>query len=236
LIVDAIRRRGDEAAVLSPSTGVDLLTGQGLAGSLNTIDAVVDVTNRSTSDAEEARAFFGTVTRNLLAAEAAGRVAHHVVLSIVGIERIPTNGYYAAKLLQEELALETPIPATIVRSTQFFDFAERVATAALVDDVAKVPPLLLQPVDLGDVATFVAETAAAEPRNGRVEIMGPETQDLVDMARRTFAARGHSIRLIPTWRGPFGVEAAGEVLLPGPDAHIAPTTFDDWLRRISRAL
>ena len=176
------------------------------------------------------------MTRNLLAAEAAGRVAHHVVLSIVGIERIPTNGYYAAKLLQEELALETPIPATIVRSTQFFDFAERVATAALVDDVAKVPPLLLQPVDLGDVATFVAETAAAEPRNGRVEIMGPETQDLVDMARRTFAARGHSIRLIPTWRGRFGVEAAGEVLLPGPDAHIAPTTFDDWLRRISRAL
>jgi len=236
LIVDAIRRRGDEAAVLSPSTGVDLLTGQGLAGSLNGIDAVVDVTNRSTSNADEASAFFGTVTRNLLAAEAAGRVAHHVVLSIVGIERIPTNGYYAAKLLQEELALETPIPATIVRSTQFFDFAGRVATAALVDDVAKVPPLLLQPVDLGDVATFVAETAAAEPRNGRVEIMGPETQDLVDMARRTFAARGHSIRLIPTWRGPFGVEAAGEVLLPGPDAHIAPTTFDDWLRRISRAL
>jgi uncharacterized protein YbjT (DUF2867 family) len=209
--------------------GVDVLTGSGLLASLDGVGVVVDALNRSTADADEARAFFGTATRNLLAAEAVVGVKHHVVLSVVGIDRVPSSGYYAAKLLQEELALAGPTPATIVRSTQFFDFAERIVTQARLGDVAHIPPLLLQPVALADVAEFVAATARAEARHGRVEIAGPETQDVVDMAHRTLAARGEPIRLIPTWRGRYGVEFAGEVLLPGPDAHIAPTTFDEWL-------
>lgn len=228
-IVAAIRRRGDDAVAVSTSTGVDILTGSGLRTALDAADAVVDASNRSTQDADEARAFFGTVTRNLLAAESDAGVRHHVVLSVVGIDRVQGSGYYAGKLLQEELALAGPIPTTIVRSTQFFDFAERVVTQGRGGDVAEIPPLLLQPVAIEDVAEFVAETVVAEPRNRRVEIAGPEAQDLVDMARRTLAARGESIRLVPTWRG--REHLAGEVLLPGPDAHIAPTTFDEWLSR-----
>jgi|SRR5436190_15206781 len=230
-IVAAVRRRGDDAVVVSQSTGADVLTGRGLAAALDGVDTVVDATNRSTPDADEARVFFGTATRNLLVAEMEAEIRHHVVLSIVGIDRVQGNGYYSGKLLQEQLALDGSTPATIVRSTQFFDFAERVVTQALVDGAAEVPPLLLQPVDLSDVAAFVAETAGGQPRNGRVEITGPETLDLVDMARRTFAARGESVRLVPTWRGRYGVDMAGEVLLPGRDAHIAQTTFDEWLAR-----
>jgi uncharacterized protein YbjT (DUF2867 family) len=229
-IVDAIGRRGDDAVAVSQSTGVDVLTGRGLRAALEGVDAVVDATNRSTPNADEARGFFGTATRNLLAAEVEAGVGHHVVLSVVGIDRMPGHGYYAGKRLQEDLALKGPIPTTIVRSTQFFDFAERVAAQAGGEDGVPVPPLLLQPVAVGDMAEFIAETAVGEPRHGRVEIAGPETQDLVDMARRTFAARGQSVRLVPTWRGRYGVEMAGEVLLPGPDAHIARTTFDEWLR------
>jgi uncharacterized protein YbjT (DUF2867 family) len=228
-IVASLRRRGHEALVIARATGVDLLTGEGLRAALDGADAVVDASNRSTQDADEARAFFGTATRNVVAAESDAGVRHHVVLSIVGIDRVQGSGYYVGKLLQEEIALAGPIPTTIVRSTQFFDFAERVVTQARVGDVAELAPLLLQPVALEDVAAFVAQAVAAEPRNGRVEIAGPETQDLVDMARRTFAARGERIRLTPTWRG--REHLAGEVLLPGPDAQIAPTTFDEWLSR-----
>jgi uncharacterized protein YbjT (DUF2867 family) len=228
-IVDAVQRRGDDAIVVAASTGADVLTGRGLVAALRGADAVVDATNRSTTDFEEARAFFGTATRNLLAAEAETDVSHHVVLSIVGLDRINGDGYYAAKLLQEERALESRIRATIVRSTQFFDFAERVATSSLVDGVARVPPLLLQPVAVRDMAEFVSGVAAGGARNARVEVAGPETQDLVDMARRTFAARGEPIRLVPTWRGRFGLDMAGEVFLPGANAHIGATTFDDWL-------
>ncbi|HLM21218.1 MAG TPA: NAD(P)H-binding protein [Propionibacteriaceae bacterium] len=227
--VKALRRSGHDAVVIARSVGVDLTTGDGLAAALMGVDAVVDVINTPTVDPGEAREFFATTTRQLLAAERNASVKHHVVLSIVGVDQVEGNGHYAGKRAQERAALDGPVPATIVRATQFFDFAAMVVGWTQRGQVATVPPLLIQPVALADVAEVLAEVAAGEPQEGIRELAGPELQDLVDMARRTLAAQRTSLRLIPSWRGPFGVEMAGEVLLPGPGAHIAPTTFETWL-------
>jgi uncharacterized protein YbjT (DUF2867 family) len=227
--VAALRRSGHAAVVLARSVGVDLMTGEGLAAALAGVDAVIDVLNTPTVDPDQARKFFATTTAHLLAAERDAGVRHHVVLSIVGIDRVVGSGHYAGKREQERLALSGPVPATVVRATQFFDFAAMVVGWTQRGQVARLPPLLLQPVAVADAAEVLVEVAVGEPRQGVLELAGPETQDLVDMARRTLAARGESLRLVPTWRGLYGVEMAGEVLLPGPDARIAATTFEAWL-------
>lgn len=227
--VETLRRSGHDAVVIARSVGVDVITGDGLADALAGVDAVIDVTNTPATDADQAREFFGAVSTNLMAAEQNAGVRHHVVLSIVGVDQVPGNAHYAGKREQERLALAGPVPATVVRATQFFGFAAMVAGWTRRDDEATVPPLLMQPVAVSDVADVLVEVATGEARGGIHELAGPETQDLVDVARRTFAARGESLRLVPSWRGPFSVEMAGEVLLPGPDSRIAPTTFDTWL-------
>jgi uncharacterized protein YbjT (DUF2867 family) len=227
--VEAVRRLGHDAVVLARSAGVDLTTGKGLAAAMVDVDAVIDVTNTPSFDTDQVRAFFATVTGHLLAGEHDAGVGHHVVLSIVGLDRLPDDGQYGGKREQERLALSGPVPASVVRTTQFFDFAAQVVGWMRRGQSASLPPLLVQPVAVTDVADVLVEVAVGEPVNGICELAGPETQDLVDMARRTLAARGESLRLIPTWRGRWGVEVAGEVLLPGPDARIALTTFDDWL-------
>ena len=227
-VVEALQRRGHEAVVLARGRGVDLETGEGLADALRGIAAVVDATNTPAASPDEARAFFGAVTGNLLAAEQEAGVRHHVVLSIVGVDRVGGNGHYAGKRLQEELAIAGPVAATVVRATQFHEFAAMVVSWTRQGDVATVPPLLVQPVAAADVGDALAGAALGDPA-GMTEVAGPEPQDLVDMARRTLAARGERLRLVSTWRGPFGVEMAGEVLLPGPDAVVAPTTFEQWL-------
>jgi uncharacterized protein YbjT (DUF2867 family) len=158
-----------------------------------------------------------------------------VVLSIVGLDRLPNHGHYAGKREQERLALSGPVPASVVRATQFFDFAAQLVGWTRRGQSAALPPLLIQPVAVTDVADVLVEVAVGEPVNGSCELAGPETQDLVDMARRTLAARGEPLRLIPTWRSRYGVEMAGEMLLPGPDARIAPTTFDEWLTTQTRS-
>ncbi len=227
--VDALRRAGHVPAVIARATGVDLMTGEGLEEALDGVDAVIDATNFPVQDPEQARARFGQATARLLTAEQATGVRHHIVLSIACLDRVKGNAHYAGKREQERLAMAGPVPASILRATQFFEFGAMVVAWTRRGDAAQVPPLLLQPVAVGDVAEVLVEVAAGAPMNGSVELAGPEPQDLVDMARRTLAARGESIRLVPTWRGPFGVEAAGEALLPGPDARIAPTTFEAWL-------
>ena len=233
--VAALRRSGHEAVVLARSVGVDLTTGEGLAAALAGVDAVIDVLNNPTADPEQARGFFAATTTHLLAAEREAGVRHHVVLSIVGVDRIEGSGHYVGKREQERLALSGAVPATVVRATQFFEFAAMVVRWTRRGREARLPPLLLQPVAVTDVADVLVEVAAGEPVNGIGELAGPETQDLVDMARRTLAARGESLRLVPTWRGRYGVELAGEVLLPGPHARIAPTTFDTWLTTQTRS-
>jgi uncharacterized protein YbjT (DUF2867 family) len=230
--VDALQRTGHTPVVVARSHGIDVSTGEGLDDALAGADAVIDVTSIQGSDVAETRQRFADATRNLLAAEQRARVRHHVLLSIVGLDRIEGNAHFAGKRIQEELLSASAIPRTILRATQFHEFPEMVVAWTRKDQAAVVPPLLMQPVAAADVGEALAEIAAGPAQGRATDLAGPELQDFVDMARRTLAARGESIRLIPSWRsGVFGVEAAGEALLPGPDARLARTTFDEWLQR-----
>jgi uncharacterized protein YbjT (DUF2867 family) len=238
--VAALMEAGHHPVPLSRSHNVDISTGTGLDEALSGVDAVVDVLNTPEPDPVP---FFRTTTANLLDAEARAGVRHHVLLSIVGIHRVADNVHYAGKRAQEELVAAGPVPWTVLAATQFHDFPVMVAswtrdggggeppTAARVAtsvDTVTLPPLLMQPVAPADVAGVLAELAVGIPL-GRLELAGPERQDLVDMARRTLAARGDLVRIVPTWDGMFGESMAGNVLLPGPGARIAKTTFEEWL-------
>jgi uncharacterized protein YbjT (DUF2867 family) len=229
LTTAALERAGHQTVPISRRAGVDAYTGTGLDAALQGTDAVIDATNTSLSDEAEIVDFFGTITGNLLAAGEQAGVRHHVLLSIVGLDHGQRVVHYAGKREQERLVTGGPVPWTIVRVTQFHDFAAMVAGWTEQDGVATIAPLLVQPIAQADVAAVLAETAVAEPLRTKLDVAGPETQDLVDMARRTFAVRGQDIRLVPTWRGVFGLDMAGEVLLPGEGARLTPTTFDDWL-------
>lgn len=229
LTAAALERDGHDVVPISRSLGVDLLTGEGLDRALAGLDAVVDATNAAVTDPDEVVAYFGTTTRNLLAAEQRAGVRHHVLLSIVGIHQIEGNAHYAGKREQEHLVEAGPVPWTIVPATQFHDFAAMVASWAERDGVATIAPLLVQPIAPADIADVLAEVATADPQGRYPDVAGPETQDLVDMARRTNDVRGRQVRLVPTWSGLFDTSMAGNVLLPGEGARIAPTTFDEWL-------
>ncbi|MFE9749213.1 SDR family oxidoreductase [Saccharothrix saharensis] len=231
LTVAALERDGHEVVRISRSAGVDLRTGEGLDAALTGVDAVVDATNIAAADRDRTVDLFGAMTRTLLDAEARAGVRHHVLLSIVGIADIEGNAHYAGKREQERLVTEGPVPWTIVPATQFHDFAEMVAGWAEQDGVATIAPLLVQPIAPQDVADVLAEIAAGAPQGRYADLAGPETQDLVDMARRTHQARGRDVRLVPTWSGVFGVEMAGNALLPGDRVRIAPTTFEEWLAK-----
>ncbi|WP_367137016.1 SDR family oxidoreductase [Saccharothrix sp. HUAS TT1] len=229
LTAATLERAGHEVVRVSRSLGVDLTTGEGLDEALTGVDAVVDAVNAPATDRDDSVALFGGTTRNLLAAEQRAGVRHHVLLSIVGIHRVEGNPHYAGKREQERLVTEGPVPWTIVPATQFHDFAGMVAGWTERDGVATVAPLLVQPIAPQDVADVLAEVVVGEPAGRYPDLAGPETQDLVDLARRTNQARGRDVRLVPTWSGVFGVEMAGNALLPGENARIAPTTFDQWL-------
>ena len=179
-------------------------------------------------------AYLGAISRHLLAAEQRAGVGHHVVLSIVGVDRVEGNAHYAAKREQERLVEAGSVPWTIVRATQFHDFGAMVTRWTERDGTATVAPLLVQPIAPSDIADVLAEIAVGEPQGRYPDVAGPEPQDLVDMARRTNEVRGHPMRLVPTWSGPFGASMAGDVLLPGDGARIAPTTFDQWLEAGAR--
>jgi uncharacterized protein YbjT (DUF2867 family) len=229
LTITALDRAGHQTVPLSRAAGVDAYAGHGLDDALRDADAVIDATNTQSQDEAEIVDFFGTVTRNLLAAGQKAGVRHHVLLSIVGVDRNKRVPHYAGKREQERLVEGGPVPWSIVQATQFHDFAAMVAGWAERDGSAPIAPLLVQPIAPADVAAVLAEVATAPPLGARLEIAGPETQDLVDMARRTYAARGQDVRLVPTWRGNFGTDMAGEALLPGAGARRGATTFDDWL-------
>ncbi len=227
--VRVLERAGHHAVPISRSHGIDLTTGAGLDDALAGVDAVVDATNVPATSRDEAVSSFGTLTRNLLAAEARAGVRHHVLLSIACIHRVEGNAHYAGKREQERLVEAGPVPWTIVPVTQFHDFAAMVTSWTEQEGVATIAPLLVQPIAPDDVAEILAAIATGEPQGRHVDVAGPEPQDLVDMARRTHEARGHQVKLVPTWSGIFSTAMAGEVLLPGDDAHLAPTTFDEWL-------
>jgi uncharacterized protein YbjT (DUF2867 family) len=223
--VTALRAGGHQPVEISRSRGVDAFTGEGLDEALAGVDAVVDASNTTDPDPVP---FFRTTTGNLLAAGQRAGVRHHVLLSIVGIDRVEGNPHYAGKRAQEALVAAGPVPATIVAATQFFDFPVMVASWTRDGDTVTLPPLLMRPVAPQDVANVLASVAVGPPRE-RFEVAGPDTEDMVDMARRAFAARGEPVRIVPTWDGLLGPQMAGNVLLPGPDALIGPTTYDEWL-------
>jgi len=231
LTAAALEHAGCDVVRISRSLGVDLSTGDGLDAALTGVDAVVDAMSYEGPDRDEAVAYFGTATQNLLAAEERAGVRHHVLLSIVGVDRVEGNAHYAGKREQERLVTAGPVPWTIVRATQFHDFAATMASWTEQDGVATIPPLLVQPIAPADVAAVLAEIATGTPQGNYRDVAGPEPQDLVDMARRTNDARGHAVKLTPTWSSLLGAEMAGDVLLPGPGARIAPTTFDEWLAK-----
>jgi uncharacterized protein YbjT (DUF2867 family) len=227
--VAALTKSGHDAVSISRSSGVDAYTGTGLDDALAGVDAVVDVVNTPSQDEAEIVDFFGTTTANLLAAGERAGVKHHVLLSIVGLDHGQAVPHYAGKREQERRVSAGAVPWTIVRATQFHDFAAMVATWTLQDGTATIAPLLVQPIDQQEVGEMLADVAAGSPLRRTIDIAGPETQDLVDMARRSFAVRGEEVRLVPTWRGVFDTSMAGEVLLPGADARLGKVTFDDWL-------
>ncbi|MGV0814315.1 NAD(P)H-binding protein [Mycolicibacterium boenickei] len=234
-LVAALQRSGHEVVAISRSNGVDLLTGAGLDAALVGVQSVVDVISTPPVDRDGTVDYLGTATRNLLAAEERAGVGHHVLLSIVGIHAIDGNAHYAGKREQERLIEAGPVPWTIVPATQFHDFAEMVVGWTEQDGpdgvTAPIAPLLVQPIDPDDVAALLAEVAVGNPQGRHVDVAGPHPQDLVDMARRTLAVRGRAVTLVPTWSSVFGVEMSGNALLPGDNARIAPTTFEQWLGR-----
>lgn len=220
---------GHDVVRISRSNGVDLSTGEGLDAALAGVAAVVDATSAPVGDRDATVTYLGTATRNLLGAEQRAGVGHHVLLSIVGIHGVEGNPHYAGKREQERLVSESPVPWTIVPATQFHDFAEMVVGWTEHDGVAQIAPLLVQPIAPDDVAAILAEVAQGAPAGRHADVAGPDTQDLVDMARRTLAARGREVKLVPTWSAVFGLDMSGNALLPGEGAHIAPTTFEAWL-------
>ncbi len=227
--LETLKQAGHETVAISRSTGVDAYIGAGLDEALVGVDVLVDVCNTRSQNEAEIVDFFATITGNLLAAEDRAGVGHHVLLSIVGLDHDRHVPHYAGKREQERRVMAGPIPWSVVRSTQFHDFAAMVAGWRLVDGTATIPPLLVQPIAQREVGEILAEVATGAPLGRRIDIAGPETQDLVDMARRTFAARGEKVRLVPTWRGIYDTSMAGEVLLPGDGARLGSITFEDWL-------
>lgn len=230
---EALERGGHEVVPISRSAGVDVLTTP-LEPVLDGVDGVIDVTNPP-YDADPVE-FFTTTTTRLLDAERAVGVAHHVLLSIVGVHRVDGNAHYAGKRAQEAAVEAGGVPFSIVPATQFHDFAEMVAGWTEHDGETRVAPLLIQPIAPADVADLLARVAVGAPVGRHRDVAGPELHDLVDMTRRTLARQGRDLRIVPTWQnGVFSVEMAGEVLLPSEDAELAPTTFEAWLEGVSPA-
>jgi uncharacterized protein YbjT (DUF2867 family) len=233
-LVNNLRERGHEVMAASPSSGVNTFTGEGLTEALKDAQVVVDVANAPQWDDKAVLEFFETAGRNLLAAEAAAGVRHHVALSIVGAERLPASGYLRAKVAQENLIKASKIPFTIVRSTQFFEFAKGIAQSGTEGQMVRLSPGMMQPIAADDVAAALTDVAVAEPVNGTVEIAGPEPIRMDEFARRFLSATGDARRVSADVHARyFGAELDDQSLVPGPGSspRLGPTHYEDWLKR-----
>jgi uncharacterized protein YbjT (DUF2867 family) len=231
-LVSLLRKRGQQVVPASPDTGVNTLTGEGLAAALAGADVVVDVANSPSVEDKAAMDFFTTSGRNLLAAEKAAGVKHHVALSIVGTQRVTDSGYLRAKAMQENLIKASGVPYTILESTQFFEFIERIAKGALDGDVYRLSPALMQPIVSDDVVAVLGEIALGAPLNATVEVGGPEAIPLVELAREVLSAREDRHQVVADKHAHyFGAELNDRSLIPGPKARIGSLTFADWLRQ-----
>lgn len=222
--------RGHDVVAASPSTGVDTLTGAGLAEALSGADAVVDVTNSPSFADEAVMSFFSVSTRNLLAAAKAAGVAHHVALSVVGADRLPESGYFRAKLAQERMIAEAGTGYSIVRATQFFEFLGAVAGSSAAEDGLHLSTGGMQPMAADDVALALADGAEQGPVNGIVEIGGPDRGTLAGFVGRWMHAVGDRRAVIESAEAPyFGTRLDAGSLVPGAGARLMPTRLDDWL-------
>ena len=219
-----LKQNGHDVVAASPSSGVNTITREGLAEALSGAQVVVDVANAPSLE------FFETSGRNLLAAEKAAGVTHHVALSVVGTERLLESSYFPAKLAQEKLIKESGIPYTILRATQFFEFVGGIVQSGIDGDVIRLSPALFQPIASDDVAATLAEVAVAPPVNGTIEVAGPEAIPLDKIARQFLAAKGDGRKVIADVHARyFGAAINDQSLPPGEHPHLGRIRFEDWL-------
>jgi uncharacterized protein YbjT (DUF2867 family) len=231
-IVTKLDEHGDETVVASPNTGVNTFTGEGLADAVAGASAVVDVSNSPSWEDAAALDFFDTSTRNLLGAGAAAAVDHHVAFSVVGTERLTESDYVRAKLAQEMLSKQSSMPHSIVRATQFFEFMNSNAADATDGNTVRLPPALIQPIAADDVASALGRISLGPPLNGIGEVAGPDQFRLDDLIREHLSATGDSRQVVTDPHAAyFGITPRERTLLPGDDAHIAHTRFQDWLNQ-----
>jgi uncharacterized protein YbjT (DUF2867 family) len=229
-VVKVLNVRGHEAVPHSPSTGVDLLSGRGLSEALDGADVVVNLTNSPTFD-DAPLAFFRTTMDNLLAAADAAHVGHAVILSIVGADQLPGMAYYRAKVLQEDILKAGPVPYSIVRATQFFEFIDTVLSETADENTVRLPATLVQPISAADVAQAVADVSVGAPLRGTRDIAGPEVFALDELGRITLAAhRDHRTVITDTNAGMFAA-APRAALIAKPGTVIAKTAYREWLAR-----
>jgi len=231
-VVSKLRQIGHDVVAASPASGVNTLTGEGLAEAVAGAEVVVDVSNSPSFEDRAVLEFFETSGRNLLAAEAAAGVKHHVALSVVGTDRLPDSGYFCAKVAQEKLIKASETPYTILRSTQFFEFLNGIVQSATVGQTDRLSPALVQPVVSDDVADALVDVTLAAPANGIIELAGPERIGLDKLVGRYLSAKKDTRRVVADVHARyFGTELGDRSLTPGENARIAPTRFETWLGR-----
>lgn len=230
-LVAILQQRGHEAVAASPNTGVDTISGKGLAEALAGADIVVDVANSPSFADDAVMAFFTTSGRNLLGAAKAAGIKHHVALSVVGTDRLPASGYFRGKIAQEALIRDSGLPYTIVRSTQFFEFLGGIVASAGDSDTLRLPSASIQAIESGDVALAMADYTLGAPRNGVVEIAGPERVRMADLVQHYLQAKGDPRKVVADPQAPyFGAVLEDRSLVPDGDARLGTVTVDDWLK------
>src|ERR1041385_1284174 len=235
-LVSKLREQGHEAVAAAPYTGVNTLTGEGLAEAMKGASVVVDVSNSPSWDDAAVLKFFETSTRNLLTYEASAGVGHHVALSVVGTEHLSESGYFRAKIAQEKLIKTSSVPYSIVHATQFFEFLKGLADISIEDGKVHLPHVLFQPMAADDVASAVARVAVGPPVNGIVEVGGPEQFRLDELVRRRLAELKDPREVIADPKALYSGAKIGErTLLPGNNARLGETTFETWLTQLARA-
>ena len=231
-LVNKLREAGHEAVAASPNSGVDTITGQGLAEALKGASVVVDVTNSPSWEDTAVMTFFETSTRNLLSYGAAAGVKHHVALSVVATERLLASGFFRAKMAQENLIKASSIPYTIIRATQFFEFVKGIADFATEGNKVRLPSALIQPMAAEDVASAVGRVATGSPANGTVEVGGPEKFYLDELVRKYLAVTKDPREVVTDPKASYyGVEVSERTLVPGDGARLSETRFETWLRQ-----
>jgi uncharacterized protein YbjT (DUF2867 family) len=231
-LVTKLRERGHDAVAASPDTGVNTLTGEGLAEVLQGASVVVDVSNSPSFEDAAVMEFFTTSTRNLLEAAGAAGMTHYVALSVVGTERLSESGYFRAKTAQEQLIKESSIPYSIVHATQFFEFIKNIAAAATDGSTVRLAPVLIQPIAADDVAKAVGRIAVGSPVNGVVEVAGPEQFRLDELIREGLSARQDAREVVSDPRARyFGATLAMRTLMPGDGAQLGEVRLQEWLNQ-----